>query len=121
MAAPSVAQTNGGPSAFCHQTDGQFTVCPGGSQEWSDIPFACATKTRLNTTIVCHFLMSQVAQNSARLRQHNHRVLPRQIPDGRSFSAKPWGVGKSVVKSLSIYLKSAPLWMGTNYATEELR
>ena len=39
-AAPSVAQTTGGPSAFCHETDGQFTVCPGGSQEWSDIPFA---------------------------------------------------------------------------------
>ena len=98
-----------------------LNFCAGGSQEWSDIPFACATKTRLNTTIVCHFLMSQVAQNSARLRQHNHRVLPRQIPDGRSFYAKPWGVGKSVVKSLRIYLKSAPLWMGTNYATEELR
>jgi len=31
------------------------------------------------------------------------------------------GRGKSVVKSLSIYLKSAPLWMGTNYATEELQ
>ena len=34
------AQTTGGPSAFCHETDGQFTVCPGGSQEWSDIPFS---------------------------------------------------------------------------------
>jgi len=35
--------------------------------------------------------------------------------------AKPWGVGKSVVKSLSIYLISAPLWMGANCATEELQ
>jgi hypothetical protein len=54
-------------------------------------------------------------------RQHNHRVLPRQIRNGRSFYGKPWGVGKSVVKSFRIDLKSAPLWMGTNYATEELR
>ncbi len=58
---------------------------------------------------------------STRLRQHNHRLLPRQIPDGRLFYAKPWGVGKSVVKSLRIYAKSTPLWMGTNYATQELR
>jgi len=27
----------GGPSAFCHVTDGAFTNCADGSQEWSDI------------------------------------------------------------------------------------
>jgi Nidogen-like/Dockerin type I domain len=32
------AQTGGGASAFCHVTDGQFTVCPDGSREWSDVP-----------------------------------------------------------------------------------
>ena len=26
-----------GPSEFCHVTDGAFTTCPGGKQEWSDI------------------------------------------------------------------------------------
>lgn len=26
-----------GPSAFCHQTDGVFTTCANGNQEWSDI------------------------------------------------------------------------------------
>lgn len=25
------------PSAFCHETDGVFTVCPDGNQEWSDV------------------------------------------------------------------------------------
>ena len=36
---PSItfAQTVGGPSAFCHETDGEFTVCPDGNDEWSDI------------------------------------------------------------------------------------
>ena len=28
----------GGPSAFCHVTDGSFTTCPGGGREWSDVP-----------------------------------------------------------------------------------
>jgi hypothetical protein len=27
-----------GPSAFCHSTDGAFTICPDGSHEWSDVP-----------------------------------------------------------------------------------
>ncbi len=27
-----------GPSAHCHVTDGTFTTCPDGSQEWSDVP-----------------------------------------------------------------------------------
>ena len=26
-----------GPSALCHVTDGAFTMCPNGSEEWSDI------------------------------------------------------------------------------------
>lgn len=34
----AVAQSASGPSAFCHQTDGVFTTCPDGKQEWSDIP-----------------------------------------------------------------------------------
>jgi hypothetical protein len=32
------AQSTARPSAFCHVTDGQFTACPGGGSEWSDIP-----------------------------------------------------------------------------------
>jgi len=36
-AAYASAQTVTGPSAFCHSTDGAFTTCPDGSQEWSDI------------------------------------------------------------------------------------
>ncbi|HEX6901892.1 MAG TPA: nidogen-like domain-containing protein [Thermoanaerobaculia bacterium] len=35
-AGAAFAQARVGPSAFCHQTDGAFTACPGG-QEWSDI------------------------------------------------------------------------------------
>src|SRR5438128_1323086 len=31
--------TTRGPSIHCHVTDGTFTRCPDGSQEWSDIPF----------------------------------------------------------------------------------
>ncbi|MEX2498474.1 MAG: nidogen-like domain-containing protein [Wenzhouxiangellaceae bacterium] len=34
-----VAAQTTGPSAFCHETDGQFTTCPDGGQEWSDIDF----------------------------------------------------------------------------------
>ena len=33
----AVAQTSGGPSAFCHETDGAFTICPDSNVEWSDI------------------------------------------------------------------------------------
>jgi hypothetical protein len=32
------AQNANGPSAFCHSTDGAFTMCPGGGAEWSDVP-----------------------------------------------------------------------------------
>ena len=32
------AQSNGGPIAACHSTDGAFTLCPGGGTEWSDVP-----------------------------------------------------------------------------------
>jgi len=32
-------QTSSHPSAYCHVTDGAFTVCPiNGNQEWSDVP-----------------------------------------------------------------------------------
>ncbi|MCI0401743.1 MAG: hypothetical protein L0Y67_01345 [Gammaproteobacteria bacterium] len=34
-----LAQVSVGPSAFCHITDGSFTVCPDANDEWSDIPF----------------------------------------------------------------------------------
>jgi hypothetical protein len=27
-----------GPSEFCHNTDGNFTVCPNSELEWSDVP-----------------------------------------------------------------------------------
>lgn len=30
-------ETTGGPSPFCHETDGGFTICPDGNEEWSDI------------------------------------------------------------------------------------
>jgi hypothetical protein len=33
----STARAATGPSAFCHNTDGAFTVCPDGHQEWSDV------------------------------------------------------------------------------------
>ncbi len=32
-----IAQATEGPSAFCHVTDGNFTVCPDSNEEWSDI------------------------------------------------------------------------------------
>src|SRR6266850_6555253 len=28
----------GSPSSFCHVTDGTFTACPNGGNEWSDVP-----------------------------------------------------------------------------------
>jgi hypothetical protein len=31
-------QAADGPSAFCHATDGAFTLCPDANAEWSDIP-----------------------------------------------------------------------------------
>jgi hypothetical protein len=31
------AQVSGPPSALCHVTDGTFTTCPNGEQEWSDV------------------------------------------------------------------------------------
>jgi Nidogen-like/Thrombospondin type 3 repeat len=34
----AAAQTSGSASSFCHVTDGQFTVCPDGGREWSDVP-----------------------------------------------------------------------------------
>lgn len=46
------------PSSHCHLTDGAFTTCPDGSQEWSDVPvisfrdtnsFLYADQARLNT------------------------------------------------------------------------
>lgn len=40
LAIPRVAHaqvTTTGPSAFCHETDGTFTICPDGKSEWSDI------------------------------------------------------------------------------------
>jgi YVTN family beta-propeller protein len=47
------------PSSHCHLTDGAFTTCPDGSQEWSDVPvvsfrdtnsFLYADQARLNTS-----------------------------------------------------------------------
>ncbi len=37
LAAPVYAQVGGGPSIFCHETDGAFTICPDTNEEWSDI------------------------------------------------------------------------------------
>jgi hypothetical protein len=34
----ALSQNQGGPSRFCHATDGAFTACPGGGVEWSDVP-----------------------------------------------------------------------------------
>ena len=34
----SPAQTGSPPSANCHVTDGAFTLCPDGTEEWSDVP-----------------------------------------------------------------------------------
>src|SRR6267378_4471413 len=31
--------TSKGPSSHCHVTDGAFTTCPDGTNEWSDVPF----------------------------------------------------------------------------------
>ena len=33
----AAAQLSGLPSANCHVTDGEFTVCPNGQMEWSDV------------------------------------------------------------------------------------
>jgi hypothetical protein len=33
----AAAQTANGPSVFCHETDGAFTICPDGNKEWSDV------------------------------------------------------------------------------------
>jgi len=33
------------PSDFCHVTDGAFTACADGSQEWSDVPFVSFPET----------------------------------------------------------------------------
>lgn len=47
------------PSAHCHSTDGTFTTCPNGSQEWSDVQaiafpdtksFLYADQARLNVS-----------------------------------------------------------------------
>lgn len=47
IASPAaLAQEQVGPSAFCHQTDGMFTACPGGGEEWSDITPAFFPETR---------------------------------------------------------------------------
>ena len=35
-----------GPSAFCHVTDGTFTTCPDGSNEWSDVPVKAFSETQ---------------------------------------------------------------------------
>jgi len=32
------AQSNHTPSSHCHVTDGTFSTCPDGTQEWSDVP-----------------------------------------------------------------------------------
>jgi hypothetical protein len=37
--ASAAAQSADRPSAFCHVTDGAFTICPDGQREWSDVPF----------------------------------------------------------------------------------
>ena len=42
----AIAQVTGTPSKFCHTTDGAFTVCPGGGQEWSDVPFLAFPETQ---------------------------------------------------------------------------
>jgi hypothetical protein len=51
------------PSSHCHLTDGAFTTCPDGSQEWSDVPvisfsdtnsFLYADQARLNTSSTSH-------------------------------------------------------------------
>ncbi len=34
---PAIAQLSGPPTADCHVTDGQFTACPNGKMEWSDV------------------------------------------------------------------------------------
>ena len=36
----SLAQSRSAPSIHCHVTDGDFTSCPDGNLEWSDVPFA---------------------------------------------------------------------------------
>ena len=37
LLSPAEAQVSGPPSANCHVTDGQFTSCPNGTTEWSDV------------------------------------------------------------------------------------
>ena len=37
VSASNPTETTTGPSMFCHVTDGAFTICPDGSQEWSDV------------------------------------------------------------------------------------
>ena len=39
-------QSSGQPSAFCHVTDGQFTACPGGGSEWTDVPVQSFLQTQ---------------------------------------------------------------------------
>lgn len=39
------AQTTHGQSSHCHATDGAFTTCADGSQEWSDVPFQSFPET----------------------------------------------------------------------------
>jgi Galactose oxidase, central domain/Abnormal spindle-like microcephaly-assoc'd, ASPM-SPD-2-Hydin/Thrombospondin type 3 repeat len=45
LSANLAAQTTHGQSAHCHATDGAFTKCPDGSQEWSDVPFQSFPET----------------------------------------------------------------------------
>ncbi|MCI0548245.1 MAG: thrombospondin type 3 repeat-containing protein [Candidatus Rokubacteria bacterium] len=45
-ASRATAQGAGGPSAFCHVTDGTFTNCPGGGREWSDVPVRAFPQTQ---------------------------------------------------------------------------
>ena len=58
-AGPAAAPSGTGPSAHCHSTDGAFTTCPDGTQEWSDVPpinfsetqtFLYVDQARLNPT-----------------------------------------------------------------------
>ena len=46
LGAVAQAPRSGAPSAFCHVTDGQFTVCPSGGSEWSDVPVQSFQQTQ---------------------------------------------------------------------------
>ena len=116
----ATAQITGTPSKFCHVTDGAFTACPGGGQEWSDVPvlsfpqtqaFLYADQANLDPTLTSpNNTLTLMYDECGRIKPLGPNEMlkvdsPERLPFGpQSISTWPW----RFVASITIVKPQSP-------------